>query len=216
MWVILPVKRLILGKSRLAAALSPAQRAELTHRMLDDVLAALHRCASVQKILILSNEPTLTASHISRVEQFSEATEGDLNRSLMSLAAELPASAERVLILPCDVPTVCASDIAAFDGSKDAEIVLAPATADGGTNALSSALPLRIALRFGANSLAHHLEAAQRVSAPVRILRRRGLIRDIDRREDLEWLARSGFQGRAATYARRMLMLADDSVLTRL
>jgi len=205
-WVLLPVKRFASGKSRLAEALPEAERAELTCRMLADVLKVLRSTRCIEGIRVLSNElridPILKTA---RAERSPEDHEGDLNKSLMAAAAALPSRACRVLVLPSDVPTVSPADIEVLSDAHIEGLVLSPATVDAGTNALLSSLPLPIPLQFGPASLTRHLESARRSRVPVRVVPRRGLARDIDRPADLLWLANTALPSTAGAYVRKLL-----------
>jgi 2-phospho-L-lactate/phosphoenolpyruvate guanylyltransferase len=208
MWVLLPVKCFAAGKSRLGAVLSGAQRAELTCCMLEDVLSALRRSPSVEKVMVLSNEAEIDdILTTAGVERIRDSREGDLNLSLMAAAAALPVHAGRVLFLPSDVPAVSPRDIEAMSDAHTNGLVLCPASLDGGTNALLSSLPLGISLRFGSQSLVRHLETARCRGVGARVLWRRGLARDLDRSADLEWFAQSPYPTRTRAYLRSRLNL---------
>lgn len=212
MWALLPVKRFAAGKSRLAAVLSARQRAELTCHMLNDVLHALRHARCVEGIMVLSNEPGIDELlRAAGLERYPEAHEGCLNRSLMAAAAAVPASVERLLILPSDVPAAHAADIEILGQAHDAlshacneGVVLCPATVDGGTNALLGSLPLAIPLQFGEDSLARHLDSARHKGVSAQVIARQGLTRDMDRPDDLDWLADSPHAGRASSYVRQL------------
>ncbi|MGH8238053.1 MAG: 2-phospho-L-lactate guanylyltransferase [Steroidobacteraceae bacterium] len=203
MWALVPVKRLAASKSRLASVLSPGQRVELMCRMLEDVLHALRCALSVKKIVVLSNERCIEGV-LAGVERRAEAEEGDVNRSLAAAVANMPFTAQRVLILPADVPDVRADDIDALAAAHQGGLLVCPAIVDGGTNALLSSLPLEIPLHFGERSFARHLRAARQRGVVVQTMLRPALARDIDRPTDLDWLADPPHVGRAATYVRSL------------
>jgi len=222
-WALLPVKRFATGKSRLSAVLTSQQRHELTCHMLSDVLSALRQAACIDTIVILSDEPGIApilwataagrgGERLSHVERRRERYQGDVNRSLTAAIAEMPASADRILIIPADVPAVAPADIEALSCAHERlarrgtpSVVLVPAVADRGTNAVLTSRPLAIELQFGArHSLARHLESARRTGAAAQVLARPGLTRDIDRPDDLDWFAGGAFTGDTAAYLRRM------------
>lgn len=201
MWALVPVKRLAASKSRLASVLSQSQRAELTCRMLEDVLHALRCAPSVKKIVVLSNEPCIDGA-LAGVERYAEAEEGDVNRSLAAAITSMPLSTQRVLILPADIPGVRAEDIDALAKAHQEGVLVCPAVVDGGTNALLTSLPLPITLQFGERSFARHLHAARLRGVVVQTMLRPALARDVDRPADLDWLRGIAHPGRAATYVR--------------
>lgn len=217
LWVLVPVKRIATGKSRLSTVLSERERAELICRMLEDVLHALRKARCVDRVVVVSNEPSVDeVLRAADTERCPEAHEGDLNRSLMAAAAGFPASVGRVLILPSDIPTVRAADIEmlrqeqeALRGAHGEGVILCPAEIDGGTNALLSSLPLPMALEFGEASLARHRESALRQGVGARVISRRGLARDMDRPADLHWLADFGPPCLTRAYLRRLFRTAE-------
>ena len=206
LWALVPVKRFASGKSRLAGALSAAQRAELMCHMLSDVVDALLQARCVERVVVLSNERGIDAVlNGTGIERVPEPVEGDVNRSLAVFIATLPRTVRRVLILPADVPAVSAEDIDALArAATRGSLVLCPAAADRGTNALLGPVPLVVSPRFGSESLARHVSDAQRHGVAADVIWRPGLARDVDIPEDLVWLARSPHGGRAAAFARRL------------
>jgi len=203
MWALVPVKRLAASKSRLASVLSQSERAELTCRMLEDVLHALRCAPSVKKIVVLSNERCIDGA-LAGVERYPEAEEGDVNRSLAAAIESMPQSTQRVLILPADVPSVRADDIEALAKAHQEGVLVCPAVVDGGTNALLSSLPLPITLQFGERSCARHVHAARVHGVAVQTMLRPALARDVDRPADLDWLTDVLHPGRATTYIRSL------------
>lgn len=224
MWALLPVKRFATGKSRLSAVLTSQQRSELTCHMLSDVLSALQRAACIDTIVILSDEPgiapVLWATAARRggeghnnLERRRERCQGDVNRSLTAAIAEMPASVGRVLIVPADVPAISPADIEALSRAHERltragtpGVVLVPAVADRGTNAVLTSRPLAIDLQFGVvHSLARHLESARRNGVTAQVVARPGLTRDIDRPDDLDWFAGEAFPGHTSMYLHHTL-----------
>ena len=58
-FVLVPIKALAQGKSRLAALLSDAQRHTLSQAMLRDVLTQLRRAATVDRFGVVTSDPAL-------------------------------------------------------------------------------------------------------------------------------------------------------------
>ena len=56
MWAVLPAKDLVDAKSRLADALSPAERRLLFRTMYEDVLVALSETASLDGIAVVTRD----------------------------------------------------------------------------------------------------------------------------------------------------------------
>ncbi len=58
-FVLVPIKALAHGKSRLSALLSATQRHALSQAMLRDVLTNLRRAASVDRFGVVTSDPSL-------------------------------------------------------------------------------------------------------------------------------------------------------------
>ena len=107
------------------------------------------------------------------------------------------AGATAVLMLPADLPLVDGpaldrlldgADAAVAAGNGHSLVVVAPADARGGTNALLVSPPDLIDPCFGESSLAAHLLAASQVDATVQLVVDPALGFDLDTPDDLERL----------------------------
>jgi len=206
MWALVPVKRFTVAKARLSAALPLPERVALTRLMLQDVLGVLSRAHCVERIVVLTNEPTIgDLPGLADTEIWPDRHEGNLNAGLAAAAAKFPAGCGRVLILPADVPAVDTTDVETLARIHREGIVLAPAVIDAGTNALLSVLPLPIEPQFGPGSLAAHLAIANQRRVGARVFPCLSLARDIDRPEDLEWLAESRSRCLSCRHLRHVL-----------
>lgn len=170
-------------KSRLAGALSEAQRRELVRSMLSNVLDAAHQARCVQQVVVISPErddvPQATAVL---------ADEGEsLNAALTQARAQLHAMGKAaVIILPADLPRLGAADIEAFvRAGRQSGFAIAPDRAHRGTNALFLRTDTPFTFRFGPDSLRLHLrEAADRGLTACRV-DLPGLAFDVDEPADL-------------------------------
>jgi 2-phospho-L-lactate guanylyltransferase (CobY/MobA/RfbA family) len=75
-------------------------------------------------------------------------------------------------------------------------LVLAPASADGGTGALVLRAGLALPLAFGPGSLGKHLAAARSLRLPAELVRAPSLGFDLDRPSDLDALMALSGRGR--------------------
>ena len=133
--VIVPHRGVNAGKLRLATVLTNAGRARLNRWLLDRTLAAVGawlgdtaRCVVVspcEVTLALARKAGATALP----EQPAMVTTADLNAALAQAAAHtVTLGAQRLLILPCDLPRLDATALQALEAVPvaDADVVIAP------------------------------------------------------------------------------------------
>jgi len=189
-YAIVPVKDLREAKSRLSSALDPEVRAELALRMMVRVLSAL-RGADVENVCVVSpDEAVLDVASKSGVAPLMQDDSG-LNPALEQgrrLAVE--AGASELLVLPADLPLLEPSDIRALlEKTGDCPpISISPDGEGSGTNALLLRPPDALPFRFGLDSFAKHLQAAEERDLGVRVVERPGLAFDLDTVEDFAHL----------------------------
>lgn len=186
---IIPVKSLVLAKTRLAHMLTSSERRGLALAMLEDVLASLQASNHIERIYVVGRDPdALRLVQAYAAEWLFDSTR-DLNSALRLGAQYAYAQQAKILLLlHADVPLISTGDLERLAHIIQSEggLVLAPSR-DGGTNALACRTPVPIPLCFGRRSLAMHLDAARRRSLHTQLLCSTSL-RDIDRPEDLLWL----------------------------
>lgn len=179
--IAVPMRPLAEAKSRLGAALVPADRAALAKGMFQHVLKAAQDFAPTY---VISRDPALLALATQPVR---EAGRG-LNAALEQVADQLGGT-EPLLALSADLPLLCGDDLRAMAALlAQADVVAAPDRAGTGTNALLLARPGLIPYAFGEDSLAAHRAAAQARGLRFALCQRPGLASDIDRPEDLALL----------------------------
>ena len=197
---LLPVKPGHRRKDRLRPALGPRARLLLSRAMLDDVLTTLLASSLFISVTVVTRDRALRR-RCRRLEIHTvlppPGVRG-LNPELTWAAAQPEvAQADRLLVVPGDVPGVRVSDLfrlvlpplgVAAGGRatlESAGVRLVPA-ADGGTNALLTAPPGCIPFRFGPESAARHTAAARRAGLRCETLPLASLTPDIDRPADLQ------------------------------
>jgi 2-phospho-L-lactate guanylyltransferase len=189
LWIIIPVKGLATGKTRLAPRLDGAQRRELNERLLRRALNAAAGYGSPARTLVVSAcEAALRLAREFGAEELHELGEPALNSALHSAADHARArSASELLILHADLPRVTTEDLAALIETGRAEDAVASATnRDGtGTNALYLPSAAPFVFRFGENSRALHIEAACAADLAFTEMRIAGLAFDVDTPQDL-------------------------------
>jgi 2-phospho-L-lactate guanylyltransferase len=186
-WAVVPIKSLAQAKSRLAPCLDPQGRASLVLTMLDRVLAALAATDGLGGRLVVTADARVAAFAAARgARVLREHPDGGLNAALLQAANWLHRQrAQRMLIVPGDIPFATASDFRRLlTCSQQDSLVLVPAKGGHGTGALLSPLPLPLSPMFGPDSFRRHCAAARNLRMVVHESPRIGF--DIDEPADLE------------------------------
>ncbi len=199
--VVVPLRSLASGKARLGGAIDAEERETLLRGMLRRTLAVLSLWPASQAIHLVSADPGLlveTVVDLSTPIRPLLQRQGGLNEALrMGRDEALAAGATAVLMLPADLPLLSvdaldrlleAADAALAAGSGGPVVVIAPADARKGTNALLLSPPSVIEPRFGLDSFEAHLRAAARADAALQIVDDALLGFDVDTPDDLERL----------------------------
>lgn len=202
MWVLLPVKRLEHSKLRLAGILTPAQRRQLSHCMVEDILSALDKAAVISGVTVIScDETIISLAQDYRTDVLNTgADHGYSSDVLKGIEAIRDKTVDNVLIIPADLPEIDDTDLIHLDQVHGAGITLCPAEKDGGTNGLVFTPPLAIDLKYGENSFERFRKEAQQQQVTVNVANSPGLARDIDRPDDLLALQQLSTGGHAWRY----------------
>ena len=195
--VVIPVKALAQGKSRLSACLTPDMRRLLSQAMLRDVLKSACQAPMADGVAVVSSDPALLAV----AQQFGAMTIHEGHPRGLNGAATigtdycLSQGATAVLVLLADLPLVTAEDVELLFQSvdKNPNVILVPCKEGEGTNALLRVPPLSIPTCFGGPSLAAHQAAARQHDVPCQVLHLPRVAFDLDTIEDLRWLARQPY-----------------------
>jgi 2-phospho-L-lactate guanylyltransferase len=197
---VVPIRSFEQGKTRLAKAITQAERAALVRRMADRVTRELSLTRNVTPILVVSPDPDVLAWATSLSPAIVPLAQLDQKPGL-DAAIEIGrqwarnTAADAMLSLFADLPLVAASDVEDLLASP-AEVVLGSDRRGTGTNALLLRLNGRgseFRFAFGAGSMARHLAEAQRIGMSVEVRKIAGIAFDLDTAEDLADLqARSG------------------------
>lgn len=185
--LIIPVKPLRVGKSRLGGVLAPAERRALNRRFLDHVLSVAAEFPGADRTTVVSRDKNVLDDAGRRgLGVVEESGSGDLNQALAeAIEAVDPAAECDILILPADLPSVTAEDLSALCRPP---VAIAPDRRGVGTNGLFMATPHRITLSFGPDSLARHTADAHRLGLEPVIVDRPGLAFDVDTADDYDLL----------------------------
>jgi 2-phospho-L-lactate guanylyltransferase len=202
---LIPMKALAHAKMRLAGVLDPEERAELALAMLTDVIGACAESGVFDEIAVVTTDHDVCwhVRDLGAKPLVEPATLSGLNDALTfgQRYAGRRLGADALVILPADVPLICAKDVrlvalAIDDGGRRVAVVRAR---DGGTNALALRPPEAIVMRFGQESADAHIRAAADAGIAALELPIERIRLDVDSPEDLEALTR--LEPRAATAA---------------
>ena len=198
---IVPVRGSGVGKSRLGGALDPEERLALVAGMLVQTLTALAAWPACEAVHVVTADPLvrrLVRNTETGTPPIADEVSTDLNEALLiGRDRAISRGASAVLYLPADLPQVTtdaldglleAADAAIAAGSGSPIVVVAPADARIGTNALLVAPPETIDPLFGEASLEAHVRAAALADASVQLVHDPALGFDLDTPDDLERL----------------------------
>ncbi|HKY10115.1 MAG TPA: 2-phospho-L-lactate guanylyltransferase [Candidatus Binatia bacterium] len=210
---LIPVKGFRNAKQRLAPLLSNAARQVLAESMFRDVLRQVRAARGLAEIFVVTGDETVAgiAAH-GGAQVIRERGENGETAAVDFARAELKsAGCEAVLILPADMPLVCAADIEEIlahvpAGAAAPFALLVPSHDRKGTNALLLAPPDIIKLRFGYDSFAFHLGQISAQQLPVRFMENDHVALDIDEPQDLERFLACGYEGGDSTRVARGLL----------
>ncbi len=192
LWVIVPVKPLRRGKSRLASVLSPEDRALLNQTMLANTLRVLQGVEEIDQVVVISRDSGV----LGLARDFQARTVQEDGRSHLNTALQRATvvanmyGATSVLVLPADLPLLSEDVLRDFIGhaQKAPCVVIAPDRRRDGTNALLVSPTDLFTYHYGPGSFRKHCELAQKAGARVEVVERQQLELDLDLPEDLEYL----------------------------
>ena len=191
-WAIVPVKPLLLGKSRLASVVPPTSRAIINRIMLERTLTVLRSTEAIAEILVISRDPEVLAiAREFQAKTLLEQSGSQLNPALERATAVVASYKPKgLLIIPADLPLLEVDDVLSIIFAVDSSpaVVLAPDRHEQGTNALFAIPPGKIPYLFGPNSFYEHRRVAQERGIDPIVVRRQALELDLDLPEDLELL----------------------------
>jgi len=184
--VVIPVRSFEDAKSRLGAVLDPEERRDLVERLLRRTVAAALATDGVTDVVVISPDPeVLVVAEAAGARRITQRSRG-LNPALQE--ARDAIDADRLLVLPADLPGVTPAAIAAILAAGDAadapSVVLAPDRHGRGTNALLLDPPEVIDPAFGVSSRSGHAWLAS--SADAAFVEVPGVLAlDVDTPDDL-------------------------------
>ena len=180
--VLVPIKQGNDGKSRLGSMMGGDARSDLAERMAAHVLGVLLTCFDPAQITILS-----PCRPDGWKGGWSQDEARGLNQELTAWRDDQGNAA--ILIIHADLPLLSAEDVRAIVDAASDGAAIATDRAGQGTNALAIGDGRPFTFCFGADSRALHCQ--QYPQMPV--LRREGLMADLDTPDDAKFVGARGF-----------------------
>jgi 2-phospho-L-lactate guanylyltransferase len=190
---ILPVKRFAAAKRRLAAGIDDERREAIVAAMLEDVLEAIGEARSIERTIVVSDEPrAVVVATTAGAEIVPDPGEdGHPGAVLAGIARAEQLGAERVVLLPGDCPLLEPRELdRLLTGIPAGYVAIVPDRHGTGTNALALAPPGAIRPAFGEGSCARHVAAAREAGIPFAVEEVPSLALDLDTPADVVALTR--------------------------
>lgn len=192
-FVVVPVRGIAAGKSRLAGVLDTAARAQFTTWLLEHTLTAVGawRRTLDTCIVVSACARVHELAHARGAMVLDEEGAGGLNpAAALGHRRACGLGAESVLVLACDLPLLDAQAMHRFAATASgADVAIAPDRAGRGTNALVVPCGKPFDFRFGEDSFRRHSEAAAAQGLTLSVHRDDALAFDVDTPDDYaRWL----------------------------
>lgn len=187
-FVVMAVRPVDQGKSRLSPVLNADERKALNIRMFQHVFATVRKVVPAGNVVVISRSEALldearAGGAIGQLESGSE-----LNAALTEAShIAVERGATSLLTLSSDLPFIDTDDVRALL-EAEGDVVIATDRPRIGTNALLIRRPFAMPYRYGGESLAAHKAAAAKAGLTITVVERPGLARDIDTPDDLNEL----------------------------
>lgn len=188
--IVVPMKPLKSAKSRLSAALSAEERANLSLNMLVRVLAAA--AAHAHQVWVVGGDGLIRETASDLGAEWTADGGAGLNATLEEAFGRAARQGLSPMYLPADLPLVEAGDIASMiDASRSGRLLtLSPASRDGGTNGIIVPAGSRFRPEMGLGSFERHTTQASSIGVEPVVFTSVGLGLDLDAPADLEALER--------------------------
>jgi 2-phospho-L-lactate guanylyltransferase len=164
LWVIIPVKSIHNGKSRLAGVLSSEQRENLNISMLTNLLETLRDWHEFSGVMVTSHDEAVRKLTLSFGFEFlQEHAPFSLNNAVSSACKKsYEKGATEVLILPADLPLINKKALQSIllNNTEPPVVVITPDRRKEGTNSLLINPLNGFNFQFGQNSFMIHQQNA--------------------------------------------------------
>ncbi len=189
-WALLPVKDLLLAKSRLSGVLSPSERRALAQAMVEDVLQELRLCHGLDGVLMISDDSS--AELLAHKYAIELATERELVCSGLNGAVHAGRDylarrgVDSVVVMHTDLPLLRAEEVQPLLKTyKRGSVLIVTDLAGTGTNIMLMPTRPEIALYYGKGSCQAHQQSAAAAGMTTQVVRSDALGLDVDNPDDL-------------------------------
>ena len=188
--LVLPLKSLRDGKTRLAGVLAASERAALISGLLEHVLEQAAQFPGLEQTILVSACAEARACAARYGTSVLEEKVPGLNHALeQARITARAAGATKMLVAPCDLPLLTADDLRCLAAAASLQtIAIAADRAGTGTNGLCLPASAHFEFAFGVESYVRHRMAVERLGLRVATVERTGLAFDVDTPEDLQRL----------------------------
>ena len=180
--IVIPIKGLRTGKSRLADVMTEDDRLALNRHLTEHTLSVVSEISQTAAVYVISPDPLVGEITTNYPVQFLLQNTDGLNPALDEAARQIPK--RRTLYLAADLPHIDADDIRTLLDTAD--VGIAADQCGSGTNALCVPGPLALGFRFGPDSYRAHTDLATSSGYRITAIKRPGLAFDLDTKSDLE------------------------------
>ena len=202
MWAIIPINNFNESFSRLSNILKKEQRKEMTQILATQVLDALTPIASVEKIIVLSNEiEWLSSFWNKKIVVLPEPDTEQFSKKIDNTAQWIQSQGvTAMLYLSIDLPYIQQEDIENLISQHISGLSIVEAKKDNGTNALILDLPTKMEFQFGPNSFSKHLAEARSKNINTTIVNIECLSLDLDDWNDLHLFKKNSVESKFSQF----------------
>jgi 2-phospho-L-lactate guanylyltransferase len=204
-WAIIPINNFNESFSRLSNVLNKKQREEMTQILATQVLDALTPIASVEKIIVLSNEiEWLSSFWNKKIVVLPEPDTEQFSKKIDNTAQWIQSQGvTAMLYLSIDLPYIQQEDIENLISQHISGLSIVEAKKDNGTNALILDLPTKMEFQFGPNSFSKHLAEARSKNINTTIVNIEYLSLDLDDWNDLHLFKKNSVENKFSQFINR-------------
>jgi 2-phospho-L-lactate guanylyltransferase len=185
--VLLPVKEFNNAKQRLAPVMDASGRSGLARAMLTDVLAALKRSRTPERIVVFTAaDEVIQMVEPCGFEIVLEKSVGGHSAAVNLLLDEFCRTSSSVFAIAGDLPNLASSEIDFALNAASEPVTLLPSRDWTGTNGVVFISPARIAMEYGEGSFRRHLSKVSAAGLRSDVMDLPGIAFDIDTPEDIE------------------------------
>jgi 2-phospho-L-lactate guanylyltransferase len=201
---VVPIKELWMSKQRLSPVLTPAERACLSLAMFRDVLTALQRVPSLERVAVVTRDPEVAREAEELGAEVIPEMGFGVNQALSQALERIQRSDVKLLYVPADLPCLMPSEVERLiQESFSYDLVLVPDASGEGTNGLAVHTQDGIQFRLEGKSLAAHTSEGARRGWRTKVFRLETFSWDVDHPADLVRLWRSGAHTQSFEWLRR-------------